>query len=116
MSVMRFDVRASLNLTQADISRAVRRGQYILDNQVVKDSNYFIPKDTGNAEGSGIRATAFGEGRVTWNTPYIRRIYYGTNFNFSKDINPNAQALWFEAAKSRHLSEWIEITKRAINL
>lgn len=32
--------------------------------------------------------------KVTYEQEYARRMYYGTNFNFSKEKNPNATAYW----------------------
>lgn len=89
--------------------RAREKAQFILDQQVVKDSNFFIPMDTTNLEGSGIRTTQFGSGEVIWNTPYARKLYYNPQYNFSKDSNPNAQGLWFEAAKALHVLDWIRL-------
>lgn len=86
---------------------AVEKAQVALDEQVLKDSNYFIPKDTGQLEDSSIIASRIGEGELIWDTKYARRVYYGVDINFHRDMNPNAQALWFEAAKSRFLSAWV---------
>lgn len=88
-----------------------RRAQLALDNQVLKDSNKFAPQDTGNLIGSAITASPLGEGKVIWNTPYARRLYYNPEYKFSKDKNPNAQGLWFEAAKSAHKQEWLNLVK-----
>lgn len=86
------------------------KAQYILAEQVLKDSNYFIPKDTGALETSSrIISSAT---QISWNTPYARRLYYGVGFNFSHDVNPNARAMWFEHAKSNYLSDWIKILRR----
>lgn len=108
-----FDVRSELYITNAHVEAAMRTSQFLLDQQVAKDSNFYIPKDTGQSEGSVLRSSHFGEGIVTWNTPYIKKIYYGEGFNFSKDINPNAQALWFEVAKSKYKGEWLSIASAA---
>lgn len=86
---------------------AVAKAQVVLDEQVLKDSNYFIPKDTGQLEDSSIIASRIGEGELIWDTKYARKVYYGVDINFHTDMNPNAQALWFETAKSRFLSDWV---------
>lgn len=91
------------------IGDRTRSIQPILDNQVMKDSNYYIPFDTGTLSGSVIRATSLGSGIVEWNTPYAKKMYYGVDFNFSKDSNPNARAKWFEEAKSKRMKEWEKI-------
>jgi len=83
-----------------------------LDNDVLKDSNYFIPKDTGELERSSIRSSEIGKGRLFWNTKYARRLYYNPQYNFSKDVSPNARGLWFEAAKSQKRPGWIRRLKQ----
>lgn len=98
------------------IQQGVQESQLALDTQVLKDSNSFIPQDTLNARDSGVQRTIPGAGKVTWDTPYIRRIYYGTEMNFSKDKNPNATSLWFEHAKSRFLSDWVQIAQDNFNI
>lgn len=93
---------------------AIEKAQVVLDEQVLKDSNYFIPKDTGNSEDSGIIASLIGQGQLIWDTPYIRRIYYGVDFNFHTDQNPNARALWFEAAKANWLQDWVALANKEV--
>lgn len=83
--------------------------QFNLDNQVLKDSNFFIPKQEGYLEKSGILHSRIGKGHIEWKTPYARRLYYNPQYNFSKDVNPNAQGLWFEAAKAIHKKDWAEV-------
>lgn len=84
------------------------RAQMMLDSDVLKDSNFYIPMDTTNLMKSGILHTKLGSGNVIWNTPYARRLYYNPQYNFSKDMNPFAQGLWFEAAKSSNREDWLD--------
>jgi hypothetical protein len=93
------------------LKRALMIAQFHLDQQVIKDSNYFIPKDTGNLEGSALLSSNIGKGRIFWNTPYARKLYYNPQYNFSHDKNPNAKGLWFEEAKAIHLPEWTRMVK-----
>ena len=104
--------------------------QPILDMQVMKDSNYYAPMDTGNLQASAITGSYFeqptkaltmpilqsgqmsvnaGKGKVVWNTPYAKKMYYGVGYNFSKDSNTNAQAKWFEKAKATKIGNWRKI-------
>jgi len=85
------------------------QAQFGLDQQVLKDSNFFIPKQEAYLEKSGILHSRLGQGHIEWNTPYGRRLYYNPQYDFSKDVNPNAQGLWFEAAKALYGEEWAEI-------
>lgn len=93
---------------------AVAKAQVVLDEQVLKDSNYFIPKDTGQLEDSSIIASRIGEGEIIWDTSYARKVYYGVTINFHTDMNPNAQALWFEVAKSRFVTDWVKAAGKEV--
>lgn len=92
-------------------SSAKEAAQMMLDQEVLKDSNYFIAKETGELERSSLRHSRIGEGHIEWNTPYARRLYYNPQYNFSKDVNPNAGGLWFESAKALNGAEWLKKVK-----
>ncbi|UTI41120.1 minor capsid protein [Niallia sp. RD1] len=110
---------AGIEFNTANISSRIRNTleetQKILDVQVLKDSNYYAPQDTGELQRSGDRLTIPGSGKVIWETPYARRLYYGITFNFSKDKNANAGPLWFEQGKSTFLSDWVRIVQNDFN-
>ena len=86
--------------------------QFALDTQVVKDSNYFCPKDQGTLETSGVRASVPGSGKVIWDEPYAKKMYYGVDFNFAKVPNENAMPKWFEEAKKRYKKDWLSMVQR----
>lgn len=90
------------------LSLAQKFAQLMLDETVIKDSNYYVPMDEHYLEKSALIHSNVGEGRVVWQTPYSRRLYYNPQYNFSKDQNPNAQGLWFEAAKAENKTRWIK--------
>jgi hypothetical protein len=96
------------------IERNVQRVQIALDNQVLKDSNYYAPQDVGTLIDSGINFTQPGSGEVEWSTPYVRMQYYEAP-NKSTDKNPNARMKWFEAAKAEKLSIWEKIANDEYN-
>lgn len=83
-------------------------GQSLLDEEVLKSSNNYAPEDSTELIRSSVRATVFGSGKVMWDTPYARKLYWNPQYNFSSDKNPNAQGLWFEAAKANDLKDWIK--------
>ena len=95
------------------LDQATMLSQTFLDNEVLKDSNYYIPMDKGILMESGIMHTKPGTGEVRWQAPQARRLYYNPQYNFSKDRNPNAQGLWFEAAKANNLNDWIKGAEEA---
>jgi hypothetical protein len=113
--MIQFNVRAEFGNLQSRVQQAVDAVQMQLDQEVLKDSNYFVPKDTGGLESSSIRTSNIGQGVLKWDTPYARRLYYNPQYNFSKDTNPNAQGLWFEAAKARHKADWIRLSQQTLN-
>lgn len=94
---------------QKKLSRVIDQTQIELDNQVLKDSNFYAPEDEEFLKASAITGSQPGTGVLNWNTPYAARLYYGDDFTFSKDKNPNAQARWFEVAKSRNKKNWIKL-------
>ena len=100
-------IRLHLDKIPPKLRKLGREGQELLDQEVLKDSNYYAPQDIGNLILSGIRHTVFGSGRVIWNTVYARRLYYNPQYNFSKDKNPNAGGLWFRRAKAAKLKKWV---------
>ncbi|HDR7617034.1 MULTISPECIES: minor capsid protein [Bacillus] len=112
--MIRVNVRVDTHQIESKVMEATQKAQFALDEQVLKDSNFYIPKDTGELERSGIRFSRPGEGHIEWNTPYARRIFYGVNFNFSKDSNPNARALFFEEAKARNVRDWARLVEQTM--
>jgi len=87
----------------------IGRLQPILDTQVLKDSNYYAPMDTGNLMSSGITGSKIGSGQLQWTAPYAKKMYYGVGYKFDLSANPNAQAKWFEKAKATKMKNWERI-------
>lgn len=110
---MRFTFRFEDRGLRRRLNRMNEQGQFALDQQVLKDSNNYAPMDQGDLIESGIRFTQPGTGRIMWETPYARRLYYNPQYDFSKDRNPNAGGLWFERAKSQHIRDWENIIRQS---
>jgi|WetSurMetagenome_2_1015567.scaffolds.fasta_scaffold381508_2 hypothetical protein len=96
---------------QARIGRRVQSNQFLLDQQIAKDSNYYCPRDVGSLQDSVIPSAAQGVGVLEWNEVYARAQYYDLP-NKSKDKNPNASMKWFEKAKKVFLQKWLEVGRR----
>lgn len=96
------------------VRRAVQQSIYVVSDQVLKDSNLYIPLDTGALRDSSLIYSDLRNGLIRWSTPYARRLYYGTHFKFSRDKNPRAQALWAEKARSVHMREWQAVAQRSV--
>jgi len=86
-----------------------KNGQELLDSEVLKSSNVFIPTDSHELMRSSLRATSFGSGKIIWDVPYARRLYWNPSYNFSTDVNPKASGMWYEKAKAQDLGEWIKM-------
>lgn len=101
-----FDRKAVARRIQPELWRT----QKVLDAQVLKDSNYYIPKRDGDLERSSL-ASPIGSGYLIWDIAYARAQYHGLP-NKSKDVNPNASTKWFERAKVVKLKEWEALANR----
>jgi hypothetical protein len=112
---LRFNVRIDTRRIHGNMQQRLKLAQIALDTQIIKDSNFYAPEDTQTLQRSAITATDVGSGKVVWNTPYARKLYFNPEYNFSKDKNPNAQGLWFEAAKAVKKGVWKEVAQRALN-
>lgn len=106
----------TIDLYESAIMRKIEdrtsRAQYVLDNRVAADSNYFCPMDTGDLQGSVFPIQ--GDGELEWNEPYAKKQYYNGP-NKSKDSNPNASMQWFEHAKARNLKDWEKLANEEYN-
>lgn len=114
---MCFEVKTLINDKEIveNIERNCKTAQAKLDAQIIKDSNYYCPLKTGALQKSAVIHTVIGSGLIVWRAPYARKQYYGVNFDRSKDPNPNACAKWFEAAKARHLEQWLALFRRSLS-
>ena len=108
-----FGIKVKTNKIPGKLDKAFDYAQNILDQQVLKDSNYYIPVDRGNLRESGITHSQIGKGKVVWSTKYARRLYYNPQYNFSHDKNANARGLWYEEAKANKLKSWLNLSKKA---
>ena len=96
------------------IKAASKGALHIVTQQVLKDSNLYIPADTWNMRDSSLRHSDFENGKVVWSTPYARKMYYGAGFNYSRDKNPLAQSMWHHVAATQHEWEWIKVAQKAV--
>lgn len=81
-----------------------------LKNEVAKDSDPFVPFRANNG-GTLARSVRPSIGTpdqfLVYNTPYARRMYYGTHFNFNRSKHPQATHHWSEKAKAVHKPKWM---------
>lgn len=95
----------------------IKKNQILMEEQIIKDSNYYVPVRDHYLETSVINdwASHKGKGFLKWNVPYAHRLYEGEKFNFSKDKNINARYHWFEEAKKNKLKTWLKIGNGGFN-
>ncbi|MEJ9158601.1 minor capsid protein, partial [Bacillus cereus] len=48
--MIRVNIQMDTQAIESKVLKATEKAQFALDQQVLKDSNYFIPKDTGELE------------------------------------------------------------------
>lgn len=101
-------------IIKAKVVQRFESVQGFLDALVIKDSNYFCPKETSVLQKSAIINTVMGSGLLIWQTPYARAQYYGEHFDHSQQRNLNACAKWFEAAKVRWHSKWVRFVNEKL--
>lgn len=136
-----FEVNINSMSANVDCKRfagQIDRAQYLLDGQVMTDMVPLMPMQTGtfirltrarsaSIQGSGeVIAAAPPYGRflyagkvmvdeVThspWARPGARKIVTEKDLVFDRSTNPEAQAMWFEEAKKRHIDRWLALAKR----
>ena len=95
---------------KARIHERVERAQKVLDSQVMKDSNYYIPKQEGFLERS-VFGSVIGSGVLTWAMEYAKKMYHFAG-RPRKEVNPNASTKWFERAKATRLKIWEALVNR----
>jgi hypothetical protein len=95
------------------IRKRTEKAQYLLDMQVIKDSNLYCPEDVGDLQDSAILGYKTG-GQVVWDVEYAKNQYYSDN-NKSKDKNPRASMKWFEVAKAENLQAWEKLANDQYN-
>lgn len=111
---MKVTVKINKEYTVSRFHTKYQLAQKYLDNEVLKDSDPYVPMDTGNLRNSGIRGTKLGSGEVIYNAPYARHCYYGTHIRFSPAKHPLATAMWFEKAKAVNKKKWLDAVDKVI--
>lgn len=87
-----------------EFSRLVDRKMGILAMQILKDCNYFCRQDQGTLIASSYIASQPNDGKLVWDTPYAKRMYF--TGQASKDVNQNAEIMWCEKARARFGGDW----------
>lgn len=75
-----------------------------LSEKILADCNEYCREDQGTLRQSSYTASEPEKGRLVWNTPYARKVYYtGTP---SPEPNRKASLMWCDKARDEHGAEW----------
>lgn len=131
---MRFSVKtAGFENLQIKLAEGCKRAKHAVAVQIQKDTSPFVPFRNGSLD----TRTRVVDNMVIYPGPYAQFLYYGKvmvdpetgstfaplggtkivtdkNLVFSKSGHAQAQAFWFEAAKSENLDKWIRIAEKAV--
>lgn len=81
--------------------------QQVIDSDVLKFCDPYVPFDTGMLKDSGISSTVIGSGTVIYDTPYARRQYYKNRGTGMRG------RLWFERMKADHKEDILRDAAKA---
>lgn len=120
----------NIQLDTSRLEKNIAEAQKKLNEQVVADCTPLIPFQQGGLRGSVIYPEGIYGGEVEWNTPfahyqYMGELYltsYGSSFaqrgekKYPAGVplnyhTPGTGAQWFEVAKERNLSSWLNLAR-----
>ncbi len=85
---------------EKNILKRFSKAQKVLDSEVLRRCDPYVPMDTGNLKRSGITGTVIGSGEIVYTAPYARRQYYSTHFRHKRANKSGLRgAYWFERMK-----------------
>ena len=95
---------------------AMRAANMAVADQVLEDTDKYVPRKEGDLAASGHVANAGQE--VVYNTPYASAQYRGTNGRqvFRKYTTPGTGKQWYEKSKQANLERWQETAKKALGV
>lgn len=72
------------------------------EGKVTTLTESLAPFDQHTLIESGNINTKIGSGKLSYRTPYARRLYYHPEYEFSTEHNPQAGGYWFERMKQQY--------------
>ena len=102
-------------LENAVTSAGIEQAKLTVANQVLMDSQKYVPKRHGTLEGTG---RTEGNNAVVWYTVYARAHYFGTNgiVVFRKYTAAGTGTRWVEKAAASNMKNWEQIVMKGLNL
>lgn len=96
---------------RARLLTVVEKAQAVLDQQVIADTDPFVPMDQGTLKDSVKSGSDIGKGQLKYDTPYAAAQYYGLPHK-SAAKHVAATMRWFEASKAVNKAKWIRLAKK----
>lgn len=97
---------------QAKWDRRLNSAQVWLDNEILKDSDPYVPLRTGTLRNSGTLGTRIGAGQIQYIAPYARRQYYLGRLPGESKTGPLKGRYWFERSKAVNKGKWVRGVKQ----
>lgn len=117
------------------LDQAGKKAEHILAQQVLKDTEPYVPALTGSLSNRAYVDQNTNE--IIYRGPYARYLYYGKlmvdpetgspwakkdaikvltdrNLVFNKTVHPQAQSHWFEASKAQNKDKWVRVAQKAV--
>lgn len=103
-------VRINLQNSFNRLQEITDRGQYALANQVLSDSNNYVPELSGDLK--RLSYITNDNKQIVWSQPYANYQYYGNFRNYTK---PGTGGRWDQRASSRHIQDWLRIIELEVS-
>ena len=90
--------------------------QKVVDSEVLRRSDKYVPFLTGFLKKSGVLGTKIGSGEVIYSAPYAKKNYY-LNAGRGKQgtaVGGLRGKFWFERMKADHLTDIIKIAQESV--
>ena len=94
------------------VEYAFKKGMGVLANEILNDCNQYCKMDTGNLIASSYIHSKLDEGKLIWQTPYARRLYW----EIKTSLTPGRTWKWCEVAKRKHIEQWKRQAQRALEM
>ena len=94
-------------------SKKFSSAQKIVDSEVLRKCDPYVPMQTGMLKKSGILGTVVGSGVVEYIAPYAKRQYYTNGGNGRDGTSKGGKRgkFWFERMKAAHKDEILRKAK-----
>lgn len=83
---------------------------FALANEVAKDSNYFVPMDTGALR---MEVEVNKRNQIIYRSPYAEHMYYSSGLEYTQ---LNTGGRWNEKAEAIHGEKWKKVYTRALGV